>query len=201
MPELFYQVRKKVGDIRNTLPDGVRGPFFNDEFGDTFGNVYALHGEGFSYAELKRYADEIRRGMLRVPDVAKVDILGEQEEKILIELSTTKLAMLGGRHPAARVHPAGAERRDAGGLFRDADRPDLHARRRCVPRRRRRRRARSARAGPHVPAGRHRACLARLRRSTRAEVPLHGAGRARTRRVDEAGRRHRRARPASRRRS
>ncbi len=94
MPELFYQVRKKVGDIRNTLPEGVRGPFFNDEFGDTFGNVYALTGEGFSYAELKEYADEIRRGLLRVPDVAKVDLIGEQDEKIWIELASTKLATL-----------------------------------------------------------------------------------------------------------
>jgi multidrug efflux pump len=94
LPEVFYQVRKKVGDVRNQLPDGIRGPFFNDEFGDTFGNVYALHGEGFSYAELKDYADEIRRRLLRVRDVAKVDIIGEQEEKIWIELSSTKLATL-----------------------------------------------------------------------------------------------------------
>jgi multidrug efflux pump len=94
MPELFYQVRKKVGDIRGQLPEGVRGPYFNDEFGDTFGNVYALTGEGFDYAELKRYADEIRRALLRVSDVAKVELIGEQEEKIWVELSSTRLATL-----------------------------------------------------------------------------------------------------------
>jgi multidrug efflux pump len=94
MSEVFYQVRKKVGDIRGQLPEGVRGPYFNDEFGDTFGSVYALFGEGFSYAQLKEYADEIRRGLLRVPDVAKVELIGEQEEKIWVELSSTKLATL-----------------------------------------------------------------------------------------------------------
>jgi multidrug efflux pump len=94
MPELFYQVRKKVGDVRGQLPEGVRGPYFNDEFGDTFGNVYALTGEGFDYADLKRYADEIRRALLRVRDVAKVELIGEQEEKIWVELSSTRLATL-----------------------------------------------------------------------------------------------------------
>jgi multidrug efflux pump len=94
MTELFYQVRKKVGDIRGQLPEGARGPYFNDEFGDTFGNVYALTGDGFDYAELKRYADEIRRALLRVADVAKVELIGEQDEKIWVELSSTRLATL-----------------------------------------------------------------------------------------------------------
>ncbi len=95
VPQMFYQVRKKIGDIVNTLPSGVRGPFFNDEFGDTFGNVYALTGDGFSYAQLKEYADRIRNQLLRVPDVAKVDLLGVQDEKVYIEFSNTKLATLG----------------------------------------------------------------------------------------------------------
>ncbi len=94
VPELFYQVRKKVGDIHNQLPEGIHGPFFNDEFGDTFGNVYALYGDDFTPAQLKDYADEIRRRLLRVADVGKVDIIGEQEEKIWIEASTIKLATL-----------------------------------------------------------------------------------------------------------
>ncbi|MBI3562807.1 MAG: efflux RND transporter permease subunit [Gammaproteobacteria bacterium] len=94
VPELFYQVRKKVGDIHNQLPEGTRGPFFNDEFGDTFGNIYALYGDDFSPAQLKDYADEIRRRLLRVPDVGKIDLIGEQEEKIWIEASTIKLATL-----------------------------------------------------------------------------------------------------------
>jgi len=94
VPELFYQVRKKVGDIRGQLPDGVRGPYFNDEFGDTYGNIYALYGDGFTPAQLKDYADEIRRRLLRVPDVGKVELFGVLDEKIWIEASTIKLATL-----------------------------------------------------------------------------------------------------------
>jgi multidrug efflux pump len=95
LPELFYQVRKKTGDIRHTLPAGVIGPFFNDEFGDTFGNIYALTGEGFDYATLKDYAERVELELQRVPDVAKVELIGLQDEKIWIELSNTKLATLG----------------------------------------------------------------------------------------------------------
>jgi multidrug efflux pump len=95
LPELFYQVRKKTNDIRHTLPAGVIGPFFNDEFGDTFGNIYALSGKGFDYATLKDYAERVELELQRVPDVAKVELLGLQDEKIWIELSNTKLATLG----------------------------------------------------------------------------------------------------------
>ncbi len=93
--DTWYQVRKKVGDIRGTLPQGVVGPFFNDEFGDTFGNIYALTGDGFTYAQLKDNADLIRNQLLRVKDVAKVDLIGEQDEKIYVELSNAKLGTLG----------------------------------------------------------------------------------------------------------
>ena len=95
LPELWYQVRKKVGDLRASLPGGIIGPFFNDEFGDTFGNIYALSGDGFDYAVLKDYADRLEIELQRVPDVAKVELIGLQEEKIWIELSNTKLATLG----------------------------------------------------------------------------------------------------------
>jgi multidrug efflux pump len=95
VPELWYQVRKKVGDIRHTLPQGIQGPFFNDEFGDTFGNIYALSGDGFDYATLKNYAERIELELHRVPDVAKVELVGLQNEKIWINLSNTKLATLG----------------------------------------------------------------------------------------------------------
>jgi multidrug efflux pump len=95
IPELWYQVRKKVGDIRHTLPPGIQGPFFNDEFGTTFGNIYALTGEGFDYAVLKDYADRVQLQLQRVKDVGKVELLGLQDEKIWIELSNTKLATLG----------------------------------------------------------------------------------------------------------
>ena len=95
IPDLFYQVRKKVSDIRHTLPQGIQGPFYNDEFGTTFGNIYALTGKGFDYAVLKDYADRIQLQLQRVKDVGKVDLLGLQDEKIWIELSNTKLATLG----------------------------------------------------------------------------------------------------------
>ncbi|MGR4894091.1 efflux RND transporter permease subunit [Stenotrophomonas sp. LARHCG68] len=95
VPELFYQVRKKVGDIRSQLPAEVIGPFFNDEFGDTFGNIYALTGKGFDYAVMRDYADRIQLELQRVADVGKVDLVGLQDEKVWIELSNTKLATLG----------------------------------------------------------------------------------------------------------
>ena len=104
IPPLWYQVRKKVGDIKASLPRDAIGPFFNDEFGDTFGNIYALTGEGFDYAVLKDYAERLELELQRVPDVGKVDLLGLQDEKIYIELSNTKLASLG--IPLASVQQA-----------------------------------------------------------------------------------------------
>ncbi|RON54887.1 efflux RND transporter permease subunit [Pseudomonas frederiksbergensis] len=104
IPELWYQVRKKISDIRQTLPPGIQGPFFNDEFGTTFGNIYALTGDGFDYAVLKDYADRIQIQLQRVKDVGKVDLLGLQDEKIWIELSNVKLATLG--LPLAAVQQA-----------------------------------------------------------------------------------------------
>ncbi|HJW46771.1 MAG TPA: efflux RND transporter permease subunit, partial [Lysobacter sp.] len=95
IPDVWYQVRKKVGDIRATLPQGVVGPFFNDEFGDTFGNIYALTGKGFDYAVLKDYAERVELELQRAPDVGKIELVGLQDEKIWIEVSNTKLATLG----------------------------------------------------------------------------------------------------------
>lgn len=91
----WYQVRKKIGDIRNTLPPGVLGPFFNDEYGDTFGSILALSGDGFTYAEMKDYADFVRQELLGIPTVAKVELFGVQDEKIDIEFSQKKFSQLG----------------------------------------------------------------------------------------------------------
>jgi len=104
IPELWYQIRKKIGDIRHTLPPGIQGPFFNDEFGTTFGNIYALTGDGFDYAVLKDYADRIQIQLQRVKDVGKVELVGLQDEKIWVELSNVKLATLG--LPLAAVQQA-----------------------------------------------------------------------------------------------
>ena len=95
VPQVWYQVRKKLGDIGHTLPQGVKGPFFNDEFGDTFGNLYAITGDGFSSVDLKNFADAARNEFLRVADVNKVDLLGVQDEKVYVEASNAKLASLG----------------------------------------------------------------------------------------------------------
>ncbi|CAM8638125.1 AcrB Cation/multidrug efflux pump [Oxalobacteraceae bacterium] len=95
VPQTWYQVRKKIGDIRPTLPSGVQGPFFNDEFGDTYGSIFALAADGFTYAEVKEYADFVRQQLLGVPSVAKVELYGVQDEKIFIEFSTKKFAQLG----------------------------------------------------------------------------------------------------------
>jgi len=95
IPDLWYQVRKKVGDIRQTLPPDIQGPFFNDEFGTTFGNIYALTGSGFDYALKKDYAERLQLALQRVKDVGKVELLGLQDEKIWVEISNTKLASLG----------------------------------------------------------------------------------------------------------
>ena len=92
---VWYQVRKKIGDMRHTLPGGVQGPFFNDEFGDTFGSIFALSGDGFSMAEVKQYADFVRQQLLAVPTVSKVELYGVQDEKIFIEFSSKKFAQLG----------------------------------------------------------------------------------------------------------
>src|SRR6476661_5627324 len=95
VPDLWYQVRKKVGDIKHTLPQGVQGPFFNDEFGDTYALIFALTSDGFSHRELRDYAERVRAELLSVPDVAKIDLLGTQDEKIYLEFSTQQLAAMG----------------------------------------------------------------------------------------------------------
>src|SRR5574343_720113 len=95
VPQIWYTVRKKVGDMRATLPQGVLGPFFNDEFGDVFGVIYALSGEGYSPAELKLEADRVRQSLLRVRDVAKVELFGVQDEKVVVKVSHRKLSQMG----------------------------------------------------------------------------------------------------------
>jgi len=94
VPQVWYTVRKKVGDMRATLPQGVQGPFFNDDFGDVYGVIYALSGEGFTPAEIKFQADRVRQTLLRVHDVAKVELFGVQDEKVFVEISQKKLAQM-----------------------------------------------------------------------------------------------------------
>jgi multidrug efflux pump subunit AcrB len=95
VPEAWYQVRKKIGDIRQNFPAGVQGPFVNDEFGDTFINIFALTGDGFDIAQLRHEADRVARELRRVAEVKKVELVGVQDEKIFVEISHAKLSTLG----------------------------------------------------------------------------------------------------------
>jgi multidrug efflux pump len=95
IPQLWYQVRKKIGDIRHTLPSGIESLTFNDEFSDVYGSMFALTGDGFDNFALKKQAELIRSELLKIPDVAKVDFFGEQKQRIYIELSNAKLATIG----------------------------------------------------------------------------------------------------------
>jgi len=134
--DAWYQVRKKVGDIRRTFPEGVIGPYFNDEFGDTYISLYAIAGRDFAYPELKTFAKRARDILLRIPGVAKVDLLGTQEERIFIEVSSAALAerglsaldiqaALGGQNamdPAGRVETTERSVRiDVDGRLRSVD--------------------------------------------------------------------------------
>ncbi|MGF6934550.1 multidrug efflux pump [Paraburkholderia sp. UCT70] len=94
VPDTWYQVRKKVGDIAATLPKGTVGPFFNDEFGDVYTNIYALEGDGFSPAQLHDYADRLRTVLLRIPGVAKVDYFGDPDQHIFVEIPNAQLTRL-----------------------------------------------------------------------------------------------------------
>ncbi|MFN3493377.1 MAG: efflux RND transporter permease subunit [Hydrogenophaga sp.] len=93
--QTWYTVRKKIGDMRNTLPQGVIGPVFNDEFGDVYGVIYALQGDGYSPADKREVADQVRQQLLRVKDVNKVALFGTQDEKLYVEISQKRLATLG----------------------------------------------------------------------------------------------------------
>jgi multidrug efflux pump subunit AcrB len=118
VPDVWYKVRKNIGDIRGTLPTGIAGPFFNDDFGDTYGIIYAFTADGFTFRELRDYVEAARSRLLQVPDVSKIEVLGPQDEQIYIEFSTERLAGLRldyptilatlqaqKHHPARRRHP------------------------------------------------------------------------------------------------
>ncbi|WP_018262397.1 efflux RND transporter permease subunit [Methylobacterium sp. WSM2598] len=95
IPWLFYQVRKRIGDIKAQFPQGVQGPFYNDEFGDVFGNVYAFTADGLSMRQLRDYVESARTSILKVRNIGKIEIVGAQDEVIFLDFSTRKLAALG----------------------------------------------------------------------------------------------------------
>jgi multidrug efflux pump len=94
VPQIWYQVRKKLGDIKQSLPAEALGPFYNDEFGDVFGSIYAFTGEGYSLAEIKEQVENTRQQLMRIPNISKIELIGTQSEKIFIDISSQKLALL-----------------------------------------------------------------------------------------------------------
>jgi multidrug efflux pump len=121
VPDTWYQVRKKIGDIADTLPSGVQGPYFNDEFGDVYTNIYSLEGDGFSPAQLYDYAEQLRAALLRVPDVNKVNFIADQEQRVYVEISNAELAKLG-LSPQQIADAVGAQNAVEGsGVFTTAD--------------------------------------------------------------------------------
>ena len=125
IPDIWYQVRKNIGDMRQTLPSGAVGPFFNDDFGDTFGIIYAFTADGFNFRELRDYVEAARSRLLQVPDVSKIEVLGAQDEQIYIEFNTERLAGLRLDYPSIVnalqaqnvVRPAGTIQTDQERVF------------------------------------------------------------------------------------
>jgi len=95
IPTFFYLVRKHIGDIQAMFPPGVQGPFFNDEFGDVYGNIYAFTGDGLSLRQLRDYVERVRTDILDVPSIGKTQLIGTQDEVIYLNFSTRKVAGLG----------------------------------------------------------------------------------------------------------
>ncbi|WP_024643649.1 efflux RND transporter permease subunit [Pseudomonas syringae] len=95
IPEIWYQVRKKVDDIRGQFPQGLQGPSFNDEFGDVYGSIYAFTADGFSMRQLRDYVEKVRADIREVPGLGKVEMIGQQDEVVYLNFSTRKLAALG----------------------------------------------------------------------------------------------------------
>jgi multidrug efflux pump subunit AcrB len=100
IPAIWQEVRNKVGDIRHTLPQGVLGPFFNDDFGDTFGFIYGFTADGFTHRELRDHVEDIRSKLLTLPDVSKIELIGAQDEEVTIEFRHDRVAALGIDYPA-----------------------------------------------------------------------------------------------------
>ncbi|WP_130902960.1 efflux RND transporter permease subunit [Pseudomonas sp. Sample_23] len=95
IPQIWYQVRKKIDDIRGQFPQGIQGPGFNDEFGDVYGSVYAFTADGLTMRQLRDYVEQARAEIRSVPGLGKIEMVGQQDETIYLNFSTRKLAALG----------------------------------------------------------------------------------------------------------
>ena len=171
VPDIWYQVRKKVRDIRNTLPQGIVGPDFNDEFGDTYGIVYGFTADGFTERELRDYVVDVRKQLLQLPDVSKIDMLGAQDERVYVEFSDQAIGGPRDRPLRADRRAAGPERRHPRGRRADRRREDPRPRLGRFPVRAGPPGRQFRRERPDHPPGRHRARDARARRPGAADVP------------------------------
>lgn len=95
IPDIWYQVRKKIQDIRGEFPAGIQGPGFNDEFGDVFGSIYAFTADGLTLRQLRDYVEQARAEVRDVPNIGKIELVGTQDEVLYLNFSTRKLAALG----------------------------------------------------------------------------------------------------------
>ncbi len=95
IPQIWYQVRKKIDDIRSSFPQGIQGPAFNDEFGDVYGSIYAFTADGLSMRQLRDYVEQARAEIRQVPGLGKIEMIGAQDEVLYLNFSTRKLAALG----------------------------------------------------------------------------------------------------------
>ena len=168
--DTWYQVRKNIGDIRHTLPAGIVGPGFNDDFGDTFGIIYGFTSDGFTHRELRDRVEDIRSQLLLVPDVSKIEVLGAQDERIFVEFSIKELATPGDRPVRADRGIAGAEHRAPGRNDSNRQRKSFAARFRRIYVGTGRREHQFRRGWTRASAQRHRASTARLFRPAAAAI-------------------------------
>jgi len=188
IPDIWYQVRKKVADIKGTLPQGILGPSFNDEFGDVFGIIYAFTAEGFTHRELRDYVERIRTQILTIKNAAKAQLIGAQDQKFYLEFDTHQLAGLGvsrddvisSLQEQNAVTPSGVVQT---GLEKYAI-PRL----RCIQLCRRPEAHQSLRQWQILPSRRRRLDKQRLFGSAAADVPVQWRTGDRARHLDGAGR-------------
>ena len=194
VPDRWYDVRKTIGDIRHTLPSGVVGPAFNDDFGDVFGIIYGFTADGFTQRELRDYVEDARSRLLQVSDVSKIEILGAQDEQIFLEFSTQRLAALGLDYPALVARSRLRTRSGPRASCRPATRR-FHSgcRGRSIPSRTSWPSTSSPTAAPSASATSPRS--PRLRRSAAADVPGQRQARDRPRDRDAGRWRHPGPRP------
>ena len=189
VPDIWYQVRKKVGDIRNTLPQDIVGPGFNDEFGDTYGIVYGFTADGFTHRELRDHVEDVRKQLLQLADISKIDMLGAQDERVYVEFSTEQLAGLGIDRAALIAALQAQNAVTPAGVVQTGDEKILVRVSGDVP-------VRAGHPGrqlrgerPDHPPGRHRARDARPRRPGAARLPCQWKRGHRARDRDAHGRR------------